>query len=342
MTKVAYCGDLHFGKFNNSRYHNGMLMKFVKFLVDKCNEEEINYIIFTGDYFDNRQNINVMTLHHGIQAMRHVNDNFNGEVYSLVGNHDMYHKDRLDVTSTDVTEPYCDHLIKKETIVDIGGHDVLLVPWVCDNEHWDQVVELSKRVDYCFGHFEFKKFKMNDHYVMEHGFTHKAFKKLKRVLSGHFHIRQKVDNVIYPGSPFPFDFNDANTEERGFGIIDLDTNENEFVNFNGPKIRTVSYKDILDNKIDLQDNDLKVKVLFDGEVSDNDLEEVKTRLEDAHVLESKIDYVPNKIKDFIESDIEVQEVENIDDVVLHYIRNSREIEGVNKNLLESLYKEAIV
>lgn len=341
-TKVAYCGDLHFGRSNNSKFHNEMLLKFIRFMVKHCEENDIGTIVFMGDYFDSRKAINLMTLHYGIQGMKYVHERFTGSVYSLVGNHDMYYRDRLDVSSTDVTEPYC-NLIREEQIVDIGGHPVLMAPWVCDEEHWDRIVELSKKAEYCFGHFEFGAgyFRMNDHYVMEHGYTHRSFSHLKRVMSGHFHVRQMVQNIVYPGCPFPFDQNDKNTNERGFGVIDLDTNENYFMNFEEVRILNVSHEDLLSGKVDLSNPNTKIKVEVGKDVGDEVLEQVMETLGKHDLLETKIDYTPQKVKQVIEGEVDVEAVDNIDSLVLKIIEEGNEVEGVDKVLLKELYQDAI-
>ena len=342
MTKVAFSADYHFGKKNNSEYHNKKLLEFIQMKIDYCIENHIEHMIICGDYFDNRQKIDVKTLHYGIQGMKMLHDQSVADVSVVIGNHDLYHRDRLDIASTDVIEPYCD-LIKEETIKNIDDYKVQLVPWICDGEHWDRVVKQSKDAEYCFGHFEFNGFRMNSHYVMEHGQSYKELKHLNRVITGHFHHRQLIDNVIYVGSPFPFDFGDSDDNQRGFGVIDLETNEVEFIDCNLSAIMTVDYKDLLEGKYDqqLSDDNTDIRVTFSEEVDNDVLVEVQSKLEQSSVRQSKIEYKPKKIKDYIEGDVEIEEIEDIDQMVLKYLEKSNEVEGYNKELLTEQYKEAM-
>ena len=342
VANVAFCADLHFGKKNNNERHNQLLCKFIENTIDDLNERGIENLIIAGDYFDNRQQINVKTLHYGIKAASDLKERYKGRVWLLVGNHDIYHRDRLDIASTEALEPYMSVVDEEQTVL-MHDHMVQMVPWICDQEHWERVVEQSKSAEYCFGHFEFSQFRMNENYIMEHGQTHRELHELKRVLTGHFHSRQFKDNVVYIGSPFQFDMNDSDDFERGYGIIDLDTNEIEFVDSYLTNIRTIDYKQLLDGSSDryLNDDNASIRVVFEEEVDDDILQEVSEKLESSKILESKIKYKPQKIKDYIESDVEVKEVENIDDAVLEYINSSKLPDEYDKDILIEEYKEAM-
>lgn len=341
MNQIAFCADLHFGKKNNNDRHNQLLCQFVNNMIADLNQKGIDELVIAGDYFDNRQQINVKTLHYALDAAQMLRDEYNGRVWLVVGNHDIYHRDRLDVASTEALEPYM-NVVDEEDIIELKDHMVQLVPWICDQQHWDNVVNQSKEADYCFGHFEFSNFRMNANYIMEHGQSHRELHHLKRVLTGHFHGRQFKDNVVYIGSPFQFDMNDSDDFERGYGIIDLDSNEIEFYNSNLTDIRTINYRDLL--SLDESENDYSsssIRVVFDQEVDDDTLNEVGSKMDTLNPMESKIQYKPQKVKEYIESEVEVNEVENIDESVLNYIENSVGIDGYDTNLLKECYKEAM-
>ena len=62
--------DIHFGKSNNSQIKNQDCLDFIKFTCDYVKEhKEVDEIIFLGDWFDNRDSINVSTLYYSSKAL---------------------------------------------------------------------------------------------------------------------------------------------------------------------------------------------------------------------------------------------------------------------------------
>lgn len=339
--KVIFTGDWHFGHANNSTIHNEHLMHFIRDMVDYANENSIGAIVQMGDWFDSRDKIDVRTLNYGIDAAKYIKETFKGQFIVLAGNHDIYYKERTDVSSTKSLAPYCDFYVEDNTFIELGGVMTLVTPWIRDPEHWDQTVEDSKKADYMFAHHEFNGFAMNDWYIMENGHSHKAFKHMKRVMTGHYHGRQIKDNTIYPGSPFPFDFNDANDDERGFGVIDLTTNDVHFVDWGVVKIRSLSYDDFMEQK-DTFDANTRIRVEMPDNATDEQLEEVQSILDSANIGASKIKYTGSKLREIIEADVEVTEVENIDESVLKSFDNvNYASEDIDAELLKRLYKKAM-
>jgi DNA repair exonuclease SbcCD nuclease subunit len=341
MAKVAFCGDIHFGFENNSESHNQYLLEFFEWMVTRCNEMEIDYFIIGGDFFDVRDKIDVRTLNYGIRACKYIQKEFKGvEFYNLLGNHDLFYRDRLDVASANVLDPYC-NLITKNTEVTLDGHKCLITPWITDSEHWGRTVEQSAGAEYMFAHMEFSGFRMNDAYIMEHGYTHKALKGLKRVITGHYHKRQIIDNVIYPGSPFPFDFGDANDTERGFCVLDLDTNKVDFHDWGKVKICSVTYAQYEEQKSTF-DEHTKVRVEMPDDIDDSVIEEVQNELSAQGVRLARIKYEGNKAKEVMEGSVEIDEVENIDQRVMSTFDtveyNSKDIKP---DLLKDLYQQAV-
>lgn len=338
-TKAIITGDWHFGANGNSEKHNQYLFEFIEFMVNYAKENDIKYILQLGDYYESRDKIDIRTLNYGIDAAKYIRDNHDGKFVVLSGNHDLYMRNRLDIASTNALEPYCD-MVSRNRYITLGEHKCLFVPWIVDNEHWDETVKMSQEVDYMFAHLELRGFKMNENYVMEHGLSHKELKHLKRVCTGHYHKRQIKDNIVYPSNPFPVNMNDANDSERGFGVIDLDKNEVEFVNWNKVKVLSLSYEEFMECK-DQLDEHTTVRVDFDeGAVEDKEVEAVQEQLESMNLGGHKIKYRGATARELMESEVNVEEVNNIDEAVLKSIENAEEVKGVDKELLLRIYKEA--
>ena len=335
--KILVIGDTHFGEKNSSEKFNKHLVELFDWLATDDKFKNIDKVIHMGDYFHNRNSINVQTLQYGISGAKTLCNRFGKEnIMVLTGNHDIYFKDRLDTHSLSAIEPYVT-VINETTFMD----DCLLTPWIIDNEQWDNLIADSKGYDYVFGHFEFNGFKMNDAYVMEHGNSHKELRNAKMVLSGHFHSPQTIDNVVYVGTPIANTMSEAN-EPHGVHILDTKTGELEFVEYDKVKVISVNYTEI-DKLEGLDPTRTSVRIDFPDDLADETLiTEVQEYLAERNFEEVKIKYKGNKAKEIIESFVEnIEEVENIDLVVKTFIKDSIEIDGVDKKTLLKYYDKAI-
>jgi DNA repair exonuclease SbcCD nuclease subunit len=334
IVKVLIIGDLHFGEHSNSEKYNKNMVDFFDWVTKIDN---IDLVIQMGDYFHSRNSVNVQTLNYGIKGAKILNEAFGKDkLHVLTGNHDIYFKDRLDTHSLAVIEPYVT-IVNETKFID----NILITPWIIDNEQWDNLVKDSKGYDYVFGHFEFNGFKMNDAYVMEHGNSHKELKKAKRVLSGHFHSPQVIDNVHYVGTPIPTTMSEAN-EAHGVYILDTETDELEFIEYTKVRVVSIPYTEI--ETLEQYDPEFTtVRVEFPDDLADETLiTEVQEYLAEKKFDEVKIKYKGNKAKEIIESFVEkIEEVDNIDLVVKTFLSKSIEIDGVDKSKLLFYYDKAI-
>ena len=339
--KIAYMGDLHFGRDNDSKVHNQYLLEFIDWMIEYCNENGIDQIHCTGDYFDNRSKLSLETLDYGLEGARKLSDDFSGRVLVITGNHDIYFKNRLDVASINALERYVE-VVKDTQYETIDGKPFVLCPWIEDASRYDDLINGMKKGSYVVGHFEFRNFYMNDNYIMEHGQSHKELRDAKRVITGHYHKRQLVDNVIYVGSPFPFDFNDANDFERGFMVLDTKTDEVEFHDWGKVKILSLTYDEFTEFKNDeLIDNHTSVRVNLPDESGEDFVDEVREELETLEGVNTKINYKGNKAKELMESEVEINEIKDIDNTIIESIRNISDVpEDVDVAVLEQIYNKA--
>ena len=136
--------------------------------------------------------------------------------YIFTGNHDLYYKDKRDVSSTDFAR-HIEGIEFVNSFTEID--DVALVPWLVGDE-WKLIEQCKAK--YMFGHFELPHFYMNAMVKMpEHGdLRPEHFKNQDLVFSGHFHKRQKQGKIQYIGNAFPHNYADAGDDERGMMIFD--------------------------------------------------------------------------------------------------------------------------
>src|ERR1700756_3984227 len=128
--KVIVFTDIHFGLRHNSKDHNQDCLDFINWMVSEAKERQVDTCIFMGDLTHHRNTINVQTLNFLIAGMKILNDNFQ-KVYMIIGNHDMYLRERRDVNSMVITSEFT-NIVLVDSVQEIGN--VALVPWLVEEE----------------------------------------------------------------------------------------------------------------------------------------------------------------------------------------------------------------
>ena len=212
--RAAVFTDLHVGLKSNSVQHNEDCWNYIQWFVDTAKKNDCETVIMTGDWHNHRASINVMSLNYSLRCLEHLSKNFE-RVFLIPGNHDLFYRDRRDVSSVEWAKHLPNLVIVNDFITE-GG--VTFCPWLVGDD-----ARRLKRIDsqYVFGHFEFPLFLMNSFVEMpQHGdFDASWVAGAGHVFSGHFHKRQTRGNVTYLGNAFPHNFSDAGDDDRGMMIL---------------------------------------------------------------------------------------------------------------------------
>ena len=221
--KVAIVSDLHLGVHTNSTQWHSIAINWARWFRDELKRQKIKDIIFCGDWYHNRSEISVNTLQVSADIIKILED-FN--IIALVGNHDIYYKNRTDVNSLSIFKNSKNFtVIDKFTVIEAFDKVISLCPW---GTEVNQIVDS----DVIFGHFEIESFKMNTFKDCDHGLGVKdLLAKSSLVISGHFHFRHEKTfrdgKILYVGNPFQMDFGDCDNY-KGYYILDLDEMSYEF------------------------------------------------------------------------------------------------------------------
>ena len=101
--KSLLFADLHLGVHQNSpRWHN-LALEWAGWSAELAKKEGAESIICLGDYFHDRDQIDVSTLD---VARKILNIFSEFEIYLITGNHDIYFKEKNDVTSLHIFQDY--------------------------------------------------------------------------------------------------------------------------------------------------------------------------------------------------------------------------------------------
>lgn len=222
--KYVVLGDTHFGMkgFNNEFFSN-QLRFFTEQLFPYMKENGIDTIVQLGDWLDNRKTMDIHFFDRIVKEFLEPLQDHGFKFITFLGNHDIYYNSRLDVNLVKYfSKLYPDtiEVIQEREKRMFGRLRVMFTPWVID-----QPVTLKELedVDLLFGHFEIKHFEMVKGHVDEHSDLESSFfkrvKRLKRVISGHYHIQSTDGFVLFAGTPYQLNWGDYDTQ-RGFFVFE--------------------------------------------------------------------------------------------------------------------------
>lgn len=259
--KVAIFSDLHLGIYGNSENWHKIALNWADWISSELSGKKIKDILFLGDFFHNRSEISVQTIHVASMILEKLK-NFN--IIMVVGNHDAYYKNRSDVHSLGLICGHENiHVVDEVFVLDEFEKKLLFVPWNADLPNGSY--------DYIFGHFEIRNFRMNNSKVCDHGLNATDFLsgRTSRVFSGHFHHRTskkyKEGEIHFVGNTFPMDLSDMDNL-KGYHILDLEDGKLEFFeNTVSPKFKKIYATKLKEyGKEDFQNNVLKLIIDLDA------------------------------------------------------------------------------
>jgi hypothetical protein len=182
----------------------------------------------------------------------------------------VYYKNTLEVSSVGMFVKF-DPRVEVVTQIkkfNFDGCGAVLVPWLIEGGRnkaiFDKIVQKFKdtneiQFDLCIGHFNTIGFEVVRGVVSKHGYEVKDFKAFNIVFSGHYHIRNKIDNFQYLGCPYEITWNDWG-DKKGITVFDTKTKQTTFYE------NTTSSKHVIVKLSDIEsgivsEEDMKNKVI---------------------------------------------------------------------------------
>lgn len=342
--KVVIITDTHFGFKKGNKIFHEYFQKFYdnvfhKYLIDN----KIQTVIHLGDSFDNRKGIDYWSLKWAKDNFYNTLETLGITLYSIVGNHDIYYRNSNGLNSLEyLLEEYNNVIpISSPTEVNIGGLDILFLPWI-NQENQETTFRMIKNTSSkcVMGHLELQGFKVNHHIVMEHGLDGKIFDKFDRVYSGHYHTRSNDGRVFYLGNPYQMFWTDID-DTRGFTVFDTNTLEHTHINNPYSIFKVINYdEDNLTNEF-AEYTDCVVKVVVKNKTDQKKYEKYIDELIKSNPYELKVIENCSITRNF-EVEDNLTESEDTLSLLKKYVDES-EI-GLNKNtikhMINSIYQES--
>lgn len=229
--KVAILADSHAGVGNsNPVFIEHQIKFFEEIFFPYIETHQIEHMIHLGDIFDCRRQTNNFLFSVWDQKVFSRWETLFKEVHIIVGNHDTYYKNtnRINTPKQLLSSKF--NIYSEPQELDLYGIKTLMLPWICDdNEARSKELINSSLADLVLGHLEiigvpmFKGIENTDK-----GFEQSIFKKFKKVLSGHFHLKSTQKNIEYLGSPYSCTWSEA-FDSKGFHVMDTETLKLSFI-----------------------------------------------------------------------------------------------------------------
>lgn len=230
--KICLLGDTHFGVRNDSKIFHTFFEKFyTETFFPFLKENKIDTVIQLGDLFDRRKYINYLSLSECLRYFFQPLKDNNITMHTLIGNHDIFWKEKLSVNSPDLLLKDFDniHIHQTATELEFDNLKIDIIPWIC-KENEKEILNFVKKSKnkLCIGHFELDEFLLSPGTFNTGGRSSKFLQKYEKVFSGHFHTKSKKDNIEYLGVPYELFWNDYK-DPKGFYTFDTDTLDTKFI-----------------------------------------------------------------------------------------------------------------
>ena len=322
--KILLTSDLHIKK----GIFVDIGIEYLNYISSYCKENEIDKIYFLGDMFEKSSKIYneaFIPVHKKFSQMS--KDLF---LTFILGNHDIYSIDRND-SIVESFEPF-GKIIKESEVESREGKLEYSLSYT-KNE--GDILEPEEDItSFLFTHLAIADFTFDNNYHVNEkiAFRRELFSGYKFVFSGHFHKHQVKNNIIFIGSPYQLNINEANTA-KGFVVLDTDREEWKFIEYKGaPEFLKISINDIknLEN-INFKNKFVRIKI-------DKKIDEF---LKLKYILYEKgaLDVVPDfeSIIEKIEVPENVNDVDmsmSMQDIIYTYIKNIDNEKIDNKKLIK--------
>jgi DNA repair exonuclease SbcCD nuclease subunit len=223
--RIFMISDLHFGvRANSIEWLENHLEFFYQFYIPylKENLQEGDVLFVLGDWFDNRQLLDINIMNKSIDLIFDLSEIL--PVYFMTGNHDIYKKNDTDVNSLAAFRFIPNVTIFEDPVLITNGNNkILVLPWVGSGEKEEAYAKANK-ADYVFAHTDIAGFKYDNGFHIRKGARLQKLPGVKRLYSGHIHKRQEHKSSVYIGSPYSTKRSDIGNKK---GVYMLDPNNNQ-------------------------------------------------------------------------------------------------------------------
>ena len=343
MTKVLIWSDAHIHPHKKNYDRLNDCLKALEWVFETAEEKKVSDILFCGDLFHDRQRIDIPTYQRVFEIFgRYLNKPKAPQIYLLLGNHDLWHYEKWDISSV-----FPLSAIPKVTVVaepcslDVSGYEIGFLPYTHDPETDLKKIDMKSKFKVLCAHVALDGAIWNtlaktiSDVSIEHDgdmvkVTADVFKDYDQVFLGHYHGEQKMnDTVEYVGSPLQLSFGEA-FQKKHIIVYDLKTKEKEYIrNTFSPEHYPVKPKDLA--KIKLENNFIRLMV---DDMSSSEVVELKNELAKKNLGSLKIQEISKSVEDEQQLITDAKAIlSSGEEMLLKYLESLTDLGGLNKDKL---------
>ena len=238
--KALICSDLHIHSHKDSvdRLENGL--ETLRWVFAQAELYECEYLFFLGDLFHEKSKIDVLNYLSTFEVFMDffLEKRSPIQAYMLIGNHDMYHKEKWDVNSVKPLSAIENvHIVDRPCTLNIAGIDIDFCPHTANPiQHLANLKEGRSKKDLrlLFGHLSVHGAILNKLYgtradvIVEHDtemvpVSVEIFDDWDMTILGHYHAAQQLnEKAEFIGSPYQISFGEA-FQDKHIIVLDLET-----------------------------------------------------------------------------------------------------------------------
>jgi DNA repair exonuclease SbcCD nuclease subunit len=312
MNKILLFSDIHIfpHKRKNERLED--CLSALRWVFKTAESRGIKNLLFGGDFFHDRQKIDVYTYQKTFEILQEQMNNSDIELFLLLGNHDIWFNDNTSISSVfPLSALRGVHLIAKPERIKIEGHNWDFIPFTHNPiEALKQLKEKDGSPEFALGHIAIDGAILHHNQYSDVCVEHDGdmvpinsslFEEYKHTFLGHYHAEQRVSKKVeYIGSPLQLSFGEA-FQEKHIIIFDGDKNEREYIkNEFSPKHLILNIEECKNHSLD--GNFVQIKVDED-KIGTTDLIALKKELIQTNKIGSlEIRHQKKKIEEHVIKD----------------------------------------
>jgi DNA repair exonuclease SbcCD nuclease subunit len=339
--KVLLVADVHIHAIKKSNERLLDTINVLKWVFETAHNRDIKHVIIAGDLFQDRAKIDIAAYQWTFETFIKYGKGL--EIYCLLGNHDILHRLKCDISSVwPLSTLPGVHIIDKPCTLSIGNHDISFLPFTIDPAEDLKKITNTSPFKLLIGHLAVSGAKFGYHtsdVMVEHDgdmtiVDAKVFKDWDQVFLGHYHQCQLVtDNVEYIGSPIELNFGEA-FEQKHIISFDVETQEKEYIiNDFSPKHYIMNPEEV--DEYDLKDSFVRLEV---DNLSAAEVVEYRKKILEKNVISLTIHQKPAKKEEDqqIMNDA-MAHIYKADEVIENWIKHQKELED-----LEDLDRDLLI
>jgi DNA repair exonuclease SbcCD nuclease subunit len=288
MSRVIFTADIHFGvtgRLQDILFACRVMREYAK-------KAKIDTVVVLGDLFHDRQSLGIDVLNAACKFFEETKEQYGQQWIVFPGNHDLFLKHSWEITSLVPMRRHLTVIDDVKTLM-LDDQRFIVLPFITYEKSYMKVLrriaERCEPTDKLLTHIGVNGSTLNTCFLLK-DWSIVSFEDMpfERVYTGHFHSKQRVGNVYYPGSPIPFKFDEGDVA-HGFYVYDTEENDHKFINIWKAAAKLIpdevappQFCTILDEQLEgLEQSDVSnnmIRVALQKEYTDHEKNEIKGRL----------------------------------------------------------------